>query len=98
MPHTVVVVDNACTDGTAALLAAHPEVPGAPERGATSASPAGRRPASTRDQTPFVALLNNDAVAEPGWLAALVQGLDAHPRRGRRDLADAPRRHRSARC
>src|SRR4029453_1214281 len=28
---------------------------------------------------PLVALLNNDATAEPGWLAALVAHLDAHP-------------------
>ena len=33
-------------------------------------------------QTPFIALLNNDAEAEPGWLAALYKGLIAHPGAG----------------
>ena len=40
----------------------------------------GRRQRRHRTSTaPYVALLNNDALAEPGWLAALVAALDADP-------------------
>ncbi|MEP7365426.1 MAG: glycosyltransferase family 2 protein [Acidobacteriota bacterium] len=33
-------------------------------------------------RTPYIALLNNDAEAEPGWLAALCEGMEARPRAG----------------
>lgn len=33
-------------------------------------------------QTPYIALLNNDAEAEPGWLAALCEALERRPEAG----------------
>ena len=33
-------------------------------------------------QAPYLATLNDDAVAHPEWLAALVEDADAHPRAG----------------
>ncbi|MBB3678240.1 glycosyltransferase family 2 protein [Modestobacter versicolor] len=78
LAHRVVVVDNASTDGTAELLAGRPEVEvvttarnegfaGGVQRGIDTVG------------TEFVALLNNDAVADPAWLAELVRAADAHP-------------------
>jgi GT2 family glycosyltransferase len=72
VPHDVVVVDNASTDDTPAVLAARPDVrvirnqrnlgfAGGAQQGLDAAT------------SEWVALLNNDAVAEPGWLAALLQ-------------------------
>lgn len=80
VPHSVVVVDNGSTDGTAELLAARfPEVV-VVQTGANLGFAGGAQAGLEAARTPYVALLNNDAVAEPGWLAALVAALDAHPR------------------
>lgn len=71
-PAGVIVVDNGSTDGTAALLAeSFPEARVLEldrNRGFAAAVNAG----IDACDTPLIALLNNDAVAEPGWLAALV--------------------------
>jgi GT2 family glycosyltransferase len=75
----VVVVDNGSTDGSAALvtqLAASYPVPlnlivNSNNRGFCAANNQGF--AASRSE--FVALLNNDAEAEPGWLAALEQAI-----------------------
>ena len=81
----VVVVDNGSRDGTAELLAAdHPEVHvvALPENlgfaGGVNAGIARARELGVG----VVALLNNDAVPDPGWLAALVADLDEHPEAG----------------
>ena len=94
LPHRLVVVDNASTDGTAAFLAAeHPEatVVTTPENlGFAGGVQAGLDVV----ETPYAALLNNDAEAEPGWLEALVGHLEAHPEAAavtsRMVLADRP--------
>ena len=87
-------MDNASTDGTAEFLAAeHPEatVVTTPENlGFAGGVQAGLDVV----ETPYAALLNNDAEADPGWLEALV----GHSRRTRRPprsprrmvLADRP--------
>lgn len=79
-PAEIVVVDNGSEDGTAELLcSAYPEVRVVSfprNRGFASAANAGIR----ASRTPFVALLNNDAVPEPGWIAALLDATDRHPR------------------
>jgi GT2 family glycosyltransferase len=88
------VVDNASTDGTAAFLAAeHPEatVVTTPENlGFAGGVQAGLDAV----ETPYAALLNNDAEADPGWLDALVAHLEAHPEAAavtsRMVLADRP--------
>ena len=79
VPHTVVVVDNASTDGTEELLASRfPEVV-VVQTGANLGFSGGAQAGLDAAKTPLVALLNNDAVADPGWLAALVHCLDEHP-------------------
>ncbi|WP_369139998.1 glycosyltransferase family 2 protein [Modestobacter versicolor] len=79
LPHAVLVVDNGSTDGTEELLAARfPEVE-VLQTGANLGFAGGAQSGLDAARTPFVALLNNDAVAEPGWLAALAGHLAAHP-------------------
>jgi GT2 family glycosyltransferase len=78
LPHRVVVVDNASTDGTAELLAARPDVDvvRAPRNlGFAGGAQLGIDAADSE----FVALLNNDAVADPRWLEELVAAARAHP-------------------
>jgi len=77
-PHRVVVVDNASTDGTAGFLAA--EFPEARlVRNPANLGFAGGVAAGLEQvETPYVALLNNDAEADPGWLEALVGALEQH--------------------
>lgn len=77
--HRVLVVDNASTDGTATLLAStYPEVEVvALDRNTGFAG--GVSAALERLDTRYVALLNNDAVAEPQWLAESRAMLDAEP-------------------
>ena len=72
-----ILVDNASTDGTVALRAR--AIPGRAcgrdvreSRVLPGGNNAGVREARGR----FVALLNNDTVPEPGWLQALLRGLD----------------------
>ena len=75
--HRAIVVDNGSSDGSRAVAEA---------RGATWLPLGGNRgfPAAVNagiaaGDAPLVALLNNDALPEPGWLAALVAALDADP-------------------
>jgi hypothetical protein len=73
------VVDNASSDGTAALLATDfPEVrvlPMSENRGFAAATNAGLQAARGE----ILVCLNNDVECEPGWLAALVAVLDRMP-------------------
>jgi GT2 family glycosyltransferase len=79
IPHAVVVVDNASTDGTTELLATRfPEVT-VIQTGGNLGFAGGAQTGLEAARTPYVALLNNDAVAEPEWLAALVTHLEGHP-------------------
>jgi GT2 family glycosyltransferase len=69
--HRVLVVDNASTDGTAALLRDFPEARVLRmdrNRGFAGGVAAGLAAVDTA----FVALLNDDAVPTPGWLQALL--------------------------
>jgi GT2 family glycosyltransferase len=78
-PHRVLVVDNASDDGTAEVLAEfwpqHEVVRTDRNLGFAGGVAAGL----AHVKTPYVALLNDDAVAEPGWLAALVTALEQRP-------------------
>lgn len=79
LAHRVLVVDNGSTDGTAELLAERfPEVT-VLRTGANLGFAGGVQSGIEAVTSPLVALLNNDAVAEPGWLAALVQTMAEHP-------------------
>jgi GT2 family glycosyltransferase len=77
--HRVVVVDNASTDETAELLAtryADVEVVRLPTNtGFAGGAQAGLDAVATE----YTSFLNNDAQAEPGWLAALQDALDRCP-------------------
>jgi N-acetylglucosaminyl-diphospho-decaprenol L-rhamnosyltransferase len=74
----IVVVDNASADGTAPVLAAEPDIDlVALERNVGFAGGANRGVART--DTPYVALVNPDAVVEPGCTATLVGALERDP-------------------
>ncbi len=82
-PHyEVIVVDNASTDDSVALIARdYPwvrQVLLAENRGLTGGVNAGI--AVARGE--IIALLNNDAEADPAWLEELARALEAHPEAG----------------
>jgi glycosyltransferase involved in cell wall biosynthesis len=72
----VVVVDNASTDATAEVAALHPSMRYLREDrlGLSVARNAGIR----ASRAPVVAFIDDDAEAESGWLAALLEGYQAH--------------------
>jgi glycosyltransferase involved in cell wall biosynthesis len=80
----ILVVDNGSTDGTAARIARWAELrPGlrrveAPEPGVSRARNAGIAAA----QGELLAFIDDDAVAEPSWLATLLGAYDRWPRVG----------------
>ena len=80
--HEVILVDNGSTDGSQAYVREHfPEVrliELGRNRGFTGAGNAGY--AASRGE--FVCLLNNDTEADAGWLAAVVDVFERHPRAG----------------
>ncbi|MGV1006994.1 MAG: glycosyltransferase family 2 protein [Dermatophilaceae bacterium] len=69
LPHRLVVVDNHSTDGTLEFLKAFPEAE-VVQLPTNTGFAGGVAAALPLVQTRFVALLNNDATAEPTWLAA----------------------------
>ena len=75
----VTVVDNGSTDGSiAAVTAAHPNarfIPLGTNRGFTGGLAAALATSRARN----VVFLNNDAVPEPGWLAAFTRAIDEAP-------------------
>jgi GT2 family glycosyltransferase len=80
----VVVVDNGSTDGSLDLLDAKAAAPGRfPLR--VIANPdnrgfcAANNQAINVSQSEYIALLNNDAEAEPDWLESLIQALASRP-------------------
>jgi GT2 family glycosyltransferase len=76
----IVVVDNASTDGTTAWLATEwPDVRVLALDTNVGFAEANNRAIRATD-APWVALLNNDTVPEPGWLAALVAVAAGDPR------------------
>ena len=74
----VLVVDNASTDRTREVVAAHPRVR-LVDAGANLGFAGGCSLGLRHVTTPYAALVNDDAVVRPGWAAALEAELDAHP-------------------
>jgi GT2 family glycosyltransferase len=79
----IVVVDNASTDDSVTRIGlAHPDiklVTSARNRGFAGGSNLAIR---SMTDVEYVALLNNDAMVEPGWLHPLVDALEANPQVG----------------
>lgn len=73
----VVVVDNASTDGSAELVATEYPEARLIRNGANLGFAAANNIGIHATETPYVATLNNDAEAEPGWLEALVHAAEA---------------------
>lgn len=79
-PHRLLVVDNASDDGTADVLAGHPSRPPVLRLRRNRGYAGGLAAALGLVDTRYVAWLNDDAVPEPGWLAACEDALAADPR------------------
>ena len=76
------VADNASTDGSVELIRRdHPSVR-VIETGGNLGFAGGNNAALRQVTTPYVVLLNNDAVPEPTWLSRTIAALDAHPEAG----------------
>jgi len=73
-PARVIVVDSGSVDGSPAVAEAHGVEWHALAVNNGFAAAVNRGIAIS--ESPYVALLNNDAVPEPGWLAALVEALE----------------------
>jgi GT2 family glycosyltransferase/peptidoglycan/LPS O-acetylase OafA/YrhL len=83
VPHRIVVVDNASTDGSLDGLAQRfpaAEIVALDENLGFAA--ANNRAVEMCGDCEFVALLNPDAFPEPRWLEALIAAADAHPEHG----------------
>ena len=80
--YEVVLADGGSTDGSLALLGSeYPQIRVLRlERNPGFAAANNRILAAT--SSPLVALLNNDASPEPGWLASLAAAADSHPEFG----------------
>jgi GT2 family glycosyltransferase len=71
--HELIVVDNASTDDTAALLAGHPLAPRTirNDRNLGFAGACNQGAEAARGE--LLVFLNNDTIPEPGWLAPLIE-------------------------
>lgn len=77
----LIVVDDGSTDGTAAWLAAQPDITvitNEANQGFAHAVNRGLEAATA----PYVALLNNDVEVDAGWLKTLTEGLEENPEIG----------------
>ncbi len=79
----IVLVDNASTDGVAGRVREEPTEVRVVDAGANLGFAGGCNLAlRDLDGVDYVALVNNDARVEPGWLAPLVEALEADPLAG----------------
>ena len=83
----VLVMDNGSADGSIEMVREEiPKLGGMTvrliENGANLGFCAANNRGFEASRSPFVALLNNDAEADPGWLEALVRSFDGRPEMG----------------
>ena len=79
----VVLVDNASVDGSLERLRHEfPDVAVVHNEANLGFAEGCNRAMRDLDGVDMVALVNNDAVVEPGWLVAMVDALEQHPRAG----------------
>jgi len=82
----IIVVDNGSDDGSAAMVREFPRpiqlIENRENRGFCAANNQG----FSVSQTEYVALLNNDAEADPGWLQALLDAIQIKPDVGESDI------------
>jgi GT2 family glycosyltransferase len=77
LPHELIVVDNASTDGTASLLTRDFPQASVVTLADNAGFAGGVAAALAEVRTPYLALLNNDAAADPAWLERSVAELRA---------------------
>lgn len=75
----IIVVDNGSTDGTAELLDAWSDRATIVRPGENLGFAKGNNLGASHGTSPFVLFLNNDTVAEPGWLDRLAETMTANP-------------------
>lgn len=80
--YEITVVDNGSSDGSAAWVAANYPQVRLLRNDVNTGFCAGNNQAFAATGAPYLALLNNDAAPEPGWLAALVEAMERNPRAG----------------
>lgn len=76
VPHRLLVIDNNSTDGTAAVLADLVPADAVIRLPVNTGFAGGVATAFPLVSTHYVALLNDDAVPDPGWLEALLDAAD----------------------
>lgn len=77
--YAVIVVDNGSSDDSVAWLGAHYPQVRLIQNKENSGFCAGNNQAFAATPTPYLALLNNDAAPEPGWLAEMVGVMESDP-------------------
>jgi GT2 family glycosyltransferase len=75
----VIVVDNGSTDGSQDWLRAHYPQVRLIENPTNRGFAAANNQAIRTTQAEYIVLLNNDTIADPGWLAALVDAAESDP-------------------
>ena len=81
IPYRLIVVDDGSTDGTAAWLAAQPDIiviTNETNQGFAKSVNRGLRAATA----PYITLLNNDVEIDTGWLRVLIEALETNPKAG----------------